>query len=438
MTTPRTTRTRFAAGLLAVGALTLAACGGDSDSDSSAAAAPPPTTAAAAPAVNAEIAVTAGTSSLGDILVGEDGLTVYGFTNDIDARPTCFDACADAWPPVLVGPDWNVGPDLDLGIFATIDRGDGTTQLVAGKWPLYYFAGDAAPGDVNGQGSGDVWFAVDLDGRLIEGGPAEGASESEAAEAPTAAVVSTGDTAIGEVLVDEAGLTLYGFTEDVDAVPTCDGACADAWPPVILDSAELPPDLDPEIFSVVERSDGSLQLAAGIWPLYRFAGDAAPGDVNGQNSGDVWFAATPTGGLIREGAEAEAEAAAPAAEEITAPVTTAQTELGEALVDADGLTLYGFLEDVDATPTCAGACADAWPPVIIEGTEVPAGLDPEVFSVVRREDGDWQLVAGIWPLYTFAGDAAPGDVNGQGSGDTWFVATPEGGLIRDVAAAADT
>ncbi|MEM9714539.1 MAG: hypothetical protein AAGA17_20115, partial [Actinomycetota bacterium] len=150
----RTNRTRFAASLLAAGALALAACGGDDDSGDAAAAEPPPTTAAAAPAVNAEIAVTAGTSSLGDILVGENGLTVYGFTNDIDARPTCFDACADAWPPVLVGPDWNVGPDLDLGIFATIDRGDGTTQLVAGKWPLYYFAGDAAPGDVNGQNSG--------------------------------------------------------------------------------------------------------------------------------------------------------------------------------------------------------------------------------------------------------------------------------------------
>ncbi|MEM8904107.1 MAG: hypothetical protein AAGF02_10425, partial [Actinomycetota bacterium] len=186
---------------------------------------------------------------------------------------------------------------------------------------------------------------------------------------------------------------------------------------------------------VVERSDGSPQLAAGIWPLYRFAGDAAPGDVNGQNSGDVWFAATPTGGLIRDGAEAE-EAAPAAAEEVAAPVTAAETELGEVLVDADGLTLYGFTEDVDGVPTCADACADAWPPVIIEGTEVPAGLDPEVFSVIRREDGDWQLLAGIWPLYRFAGDAAPGDVNGQNSGDVWFAATPTGGLIRPDAEAA--
>ena len=38
-----------------------------------------------------------------------------------------------------------------------------------------------------------------------------------------------------------------------------------------------------------------MQLKAGKWPLYRFAGDEAPGDVNGQGSGDVWFVARPPG-----------------------------------------------------------------------------------------------------------------------------------------------
>ena len=53
------------------------------------------------------------------------------------------------------------------------------------------------------------------------------------------------------------------------------------------------------MFSVVEGVvDGTFQLKAGAWPLYLFAGDAAPGDINGQGSGDVWFAVNPTGGLI--------------------------------------------------------------------------------------------------------------------------------------------
>ena len=42
-------------------------------------------------------------------------------------------------------------------------------QLKMGKWPLYTFSGDAAPGDVNGQGSGGSWFVVGQDGKLIKG-----------------------------------------------------------------------------------------------------------------------------------------------------------------------------------------------------------------------------------------------------------------------------
>lgn len=127
---------------------------------------------------------------------------------------------------------------------------------------------------------------------------------SAGAGAPEAAAVSEAETDLGPVLVDADGLTLYGLTDDTDGVPTCDGACADAWPPVTLDAAELPAGVDPNLFSVVERSDGSFQLKAGRWPLYRFAGDAAPGDVNGQGSGGVWFAVAPDGSLIRGGAPA--------------------------------------------------------------------------------------------------------------------------------------
>ena len=113
----------------------------------------------------------------------------------------------------------------------------------------------------------------------------------------------------------------------------------------------------------------------------------------------------------------------------SAIVGVASTDLGDVLVDADGLTLYGFTPDVGAVPTCFDACAQAWPPIVIDSAELPAGLDPAVFSVVERPGEGFQLAAGEWPLYLFAGDAAPGDVNGQGSGGNWFVAAPDGSLI---------
>ena len=114
----------------------------------------------------------------------------------------------------------------------------------------------------------------------------------------------------------------------------------------------------------------------------------------------------------------------------TAAVKTASTSLGEVLVDAKGLTLYGLTQDDKGTPTCVDACANAWPPLTVDSTSLPAQLDPTIFSVVSRPDGSHQLEAGKWPLYRFAGDAAPGDTNGQGSAGMFFVVTPSGTLHK--------
>lgn len=117
-------------------------------------------------------------------------------------------------------------------------------------------------------------------------------------------------------------------------------------------------------------------------------------------------------------------------EAVAAVVQTGQTDLGEVLTDAEGLTLYGFTNDTDGVPTCEAGCAETWPPLIVDSADLPAGLDPNVFSVAERPDGTFQLVAGVWPLYLFSGDAAAGDANGQGLNDVWFVVTPSGELIQ--------
>ncbi len=300
--------TRLMGGFLAF-TLALGACSTSSDEPLATAGdqqqtavteATPPATEASAPETAGTASALLGTNdTAGDLLVGPDGRSLYGFTNDSAAASTCYGGCAEAWPPVIVDEDWTIGPGLDLGIFATTTRDDGQLQLVAGKWPLYYYAGDAVPGDINGQGSGDVWFLVEPAGSLItEPAPDGGGGAEEADARSDDPVVTSTETGLGAALVDSAGMTLYGFTEDVDGVPSCYEACAEAWPPVIVD--ELPADLDPAVFSVAERDDGTSQLVAGKWPLYRFAGDAAAGDINGQGSGGVWFVATPDGSLITD------------------------------------------------------------------------------------------------------------------------------------------
>jgi predicted lipoprotein with Yx(FWY)xxD motif len=108
--------------------------------------------------------------------------------------------------------------------------------------------------------------------------------------------VHTGQTKLGTVLVDANGHTLYGFTSDTNGMSNCNGSCTTVWPPVTVSGPTLPANYDAKVFSVVMRGDGTYQLRAGKWPLYRFASDAAPGDANGQGV-NGFFVVQPTGAL---------------------------------------------------------------------------------------------------------------------------------------------
>jgi len=150
---------------------------------------------------------------------------------------------------------------------------------------------------VKGQASGDVWFVVGNDAKLIKDAAAPGAGDPAAADVS----VQVADSPLGQILVDGEGNTLYGFTNDADGTPTCSGDCAGTWPAHLIEGEPaIGEGLDPALFTLVDGADGGTQLKAGKWPLYRFSGDGAPGDVNGQGSGDVWFVVGVDGKLIKE------------------------------------------------------------------------------------------------------------------------------------------
>lgn len=285
--------------ILLITAFVLASCGGGSDTaaEDTTTTSPPDTTAAPV------AGVTVADTSLGAVLVGPEGMTLYGFTVDDPGVSNCYDDCAQVWP-ALSG-DTPIGGDLDESLFTTAERTDGTSQLVIGNWPLYYFASDAAPGDVNGQDVGGVWFVVDADGNLV----GETATEEEAAADPAGdraydydvedpQGLSVTETDLGPTVVDGDGFTLYGFTQDTATASACIGACADNWPPVTGDT-KVGNDLDANLFTTITRDDGSTQLVFGDWPLYRFVGDSAPGDVSGQGVNEVWFVIGPDAALYR-------------------------------------------------------------------------------------------------------------------------------------------
>jgi predicted lipoprotein with Yx(FWY)xxD motif len=121
---------------------------------------------AGATAAAGETTVATTTSDLGEILVDGEGRTLYAFLNDAQGAPTCADDCAQNWPP-LPGPA-TAGEGVDGALLSTAERDDGSMQVTYNDWPLYHFAGDAAPGDTNGQGVGDVWYVVDAAGEPVD------------------------------------------------------------------------------------------------------------------------------------------------------------------------------------------------------------------------------------------------------------------------------
>lgn len=84
-------------------------------------------------------------------LTAENGMTLYTFDKDSTNTSNCYDSCADSWPPYLA----SAGETMD-GLTA-ISRNDGTMQWAKDGAPLYFWIGDTAPGDTNGDGVGGVW-----------------------------------------------------------------------------------------------------------------------------------------------------------------------------------------------------------------------------------------------------------------------------------------
>jgi predicted lipoprotein with Yx(FWY)xxD motif len=110
-------------------------------------------------------------------------------------------------------------------------------------------------------------------------------------------------------------------------------------------------------------------------------------------------------------------------------------EPGQALVDAQGRTLYLFEADKGDKSTCNGACASLWPPATVTGTTTAGpGLTAGEIGTTKRSDGERQLTYNGHPLYRYAADRKPGDVNGQGLnqfGAKWYVLNASGAKIDD-------
>lgn len=174
--------------LLTVAVLFLVSCGGDepeAESPASAATAssevdgavtaepkdeataPKRERAGAADKAGTEIVLDA--SDFGDMLYDADQQAIYVFENDRAGETTCFDECAEAWPPVFTDSEPVAGDGVDAKLLGTLERDDGRMQVTYAGRPLYYYAHEE-PGQVlchNVDLNGGLWWVVGADGEPL-------------------------------------------------------------------------------------------------------------------------------------------------------------------------------------------------------------------------------------------------------------------------------
>jgi predicted lipoprotein with Yx(FWY)xxD motif len=113
-----------------------------------------------------------------------------------------------------------------------------------------------------------------------------------------------------------------------------------------------------------------------------------------------------------------------------ASANTVQTKtkegLGTYLVDQDGMTLYMFTKDTPDKSACGAAndCLKKWPLFYIGEGGFATGIDAAQLGSLPRDDGKEQSTYKGSPLYYFIKDKAPGDTNGQGVNNSWYVVAP--------------
>lgn len=112
-----------------------------------------------APIIGANLALGLDGSDTNKYLIGYTGMPLYTYDKDTTSVSTCYDTCAQNWPPYVVSASDNI-QQLEAGVSGTVGttaRTDGTLQLTYDGHPLYFYAKDSVSVAPQGDGVGGVW-----------------------------------------------------------------------------------------------------------------------------------------------------------------------------------------------------------------------------------------------------------------------------------------
>jgi predicted lipoprotein with Yx(FWY)xxD motif len=153
---------------LAAAAALVAGCGGNnkkeskssSKSQAKTSASTAPATTAPATTAPANATVKVASTTIGQVLVDEQGKTLYLFANDQGTTSAVPPNILQAWPPLMATGKPTGGAGVDASKLGTAPQPNGQTWVTFNGHLLYRFSGDGAAGETKGHKLGNIWFAV--------------------------------------------------------------------------------------------------------------------------------------------------------------------------------------------------------------------------------------------------------------------------------------
>ncbi len=122
---------------------------------------------------------------------------------------------------------------------------------------------------------------------------------------PATTTIALRNSAVGPILVDGSGRTLYLFQADRTDMSTCNGDCASVWPPLIAHGTPVAAaGINQSLLTTTARKDGSLEVVYNGHPLYYFVSDRQAGDITGEaisSFGAEWYVLSAAGGKVDKG-----------------------------------------------------------------------------------------------------------------------------------------
>lgn len=330
------------------------------------------------------------------------GKPLYTYDADQGGRSSCYSECATEFPPFVADAAAKAAND-----FSIISRKDGVKQWVYQGKPLYRYSGTDPKGEPAGQRFQLREEPAWMDPASTIYSPKQG--WRRASFAPEESTLMPPDLEISALAIANGFAFVQASTKmTVYAAPPASKLSRD-WEPLRASALALPLG----DFTIVKRAeDGTRQWALKGELLYTFAGDYAPAEVTGTDAAKQVHVALGYQNFMPSDVKVGQYLRGPLLTTSSGQTLYTQSRYQTLYGGTESRTSYGVSYNEaksQGTIGCDGDCTGTWKPFLAPDNAQAWGF----WEVYMRPDGRKQWSFKGNPLYTYAGDTQPGDINGN-------------------------